>query len=730
MNKKYYPRSILFLFVTLLYSGWSQASGIGYTEDGKRAAELKQLMWQSGDPDFDVTEVPEKWANKSAVIIAKSNNLSYRKGAMVSRLYFNRAIHTRIKLQDQSALEEYAQFGIPENYMYRNTEYSYYAGFKVIKPSGKEIEIPLGSAVKEERQVNQKGFNKLKLAIPNLELGDILDYYIAEEQTIYLNQSKYYSFDPVIFQLHDDYPVIKQKISFDVLRRCFINLKSLNGAPDFQLSEDAKDDKNHYSLEDGNRESTKDIRWFYPNRALPTIKFKVTYASGMAATATSSFIGEPGKLKSEVSEVEIKNFLRYMIKNASYNYSSLPFLMRDRFKKEDPLTRAQQAYYVYRCFEHVENSEVALLNEGNPNPAKGSFMGMIKISDYYKEQKIPHEILIAVPRFISGIDELILENELSYLLKVNVGDSPFYISRFTNHSTIGEIDENLQGVEAYFLDGLVKDKKWELKKVEIPVSSHEENRTEAQYTLEITDLNEGKIKIAVLKATIGANRVYDQNVLMDEYDYIEEERKAYKLADKIASMKKKEMKKYLELRESYKANRQEKLYERLKIYMENNFPLTIEEVSDFKIENTGRFHDKPDFTYACNVETSGGIKKVGPNYLLDIGKFIEGQVELQQKELDRKYDVYMPYARSFAYTVELKIPEGYKVQGLEKLKVAVENETGGFTSKAQIQGDRLVITTEKYYSSNFVKQEKWPLMVEFLKAASDFNKLQILLKRT
>ena len=43
-----------------------------------RATELKEEMWNSGDKNFSVKDIPQNWAGTSAVIIAQMNRFEYR----------------------------------------------------------------------------------------------------------------------------------------------------------------------------------------------------------------------------------------------------------------------------------------------------------------------------------------------------------------------------------------------------------------------------------------------------------------------------------------------------------------------------------------------------------------------------------------------------------------------------------------------------------------------------
>ncbi|NOS92694.1 MAG: DUF3857 domain-containing protein, partial [Cyclobacteriaceae bacterium] len=307
----------LLIVASLLYVGSSWAQGVvyvggnspkGINSDKKRADEVKALMWNNNDKDFQVTQIPDKWKDEQAVILAKSNMLYFRKDPIISNLNYDRFIHVRVKLLSSKAIEEYAQFKLEGSVSQGASRLDSYAGFKIIKPDGSQVEVPMSEAVKEKETYNGMQQDSYKLAIPNLSVGDILDYYIVKEENISLMGAKYYTFDPVLFQLHSEHPILKQKISFEVLRRCYINLKSLNGAPGFKLTQ-GQDDRSFYSLEDTNRESVKEIRWLLPYRELPTIKFKVTYASPMMAGRLPLFISEPGVLKSHVDTEEIKDLL-------------------------------------------------------------------------------------------------------------------------------------------------------------------------------------------------------------------------------------------------------------------------------------------------------------------------------------------------------------------------------------------------------------------------------------
>src|SRR5690606_29317469 len=133
--------------------------------------------------------------------------------------------------------------------------------------------------------------------------------------------------------------------------------------------------------------------------------------------------------------------------------------------------------------------------------------------------------------------------------------------------------------------------------------------------------------------------------------------------------------------------------------------------------------------YDEEFEIENLTKKAGPNLIVDIGRFIERQTEVKEDQVARTRAVSMPYARSFSNRILFTIPDGYVVEGVDKLNMKVENETGGFTSSASVSGKTLTILTKKYYTRNAYTAEEWSKLVPFLNAATTFFSSKVLLKK-
>jgi hypothetical protein len=92
-------------------------------------------------------------------------------------------------------------------------------------------------------------------------------------------------------------------------------------------------------------------------------------------------------------------------------------------------------------------------------------------------------------------------------------------------------------------------------------------------------------------------------------------------------------------------------------------------------------------------------------------------------------DIYMPYARALDCTVAFDVPQGFTVQGADKLNKTVENECGTVTATAQLQGNQLLVHFKRVYKHNVEPTGKWPMLLALIDASADFAGQKVLLKK-
>lgn len=490
----------------------------GYAID--RAAEIKNEMWNSSDKAFMVKDIPQKWTDKSAVIIAQMHRFEYRKAVVGNLLRKNQYHHYRLKLIDKNAVDNYAEM----SYELSVPNLAVFVGYKIIKPSGNEVVVDLSRAITMERIEDNRKIAYNKIAIPGTEPGDILDYYICEEasEPVY---SYLHFYDPVIYSLPQAYPMMYYKVQFRADRKCYINLKSVNGAPDFKLLTDEKNDEQYYTIEGTELESADDQRWLYKYRDLPTIKFRAAFArSETVVTASDVLLGEKKVAKTKVTVKELEDLTANLMKVPSLEYSFLKKYTKTNLKGiTDPFELSAMAYYYLRNFTLVRTAENMLWQGESPGVSRLTFYNAMHA--FLKDRKIAHDVIVTSDRNISSIDDVIMENELDWLIRVKKGSDYLYLGPFGTHTVAGSFSPTLEGVQAYAMNGLAAPD-WHGKQFTMPTGTSNDHQSDVIQKVSFgSDMVTTTIQVA--KVLSGSNKLYEQYYLLDYYDYKEEEEKLF-----------------------------------------------------------------------------------------------------------------------------------------------------------------------------------------------------------
>ncbi|HEX2536023.1 MAG TPA: DUF3857 domain-containing protein, partial [Chitinophagaceae bacterium] len=240
------------------------------------------------EPEFAVTSVPEKWKNESAVILGQKQEYLFSRLSGRGNTYTVRIseyVHKRIKLQDKNALEKFSTF------YYVTIGRDGAAEYRIIKAGGREVTVDMASAIEEESDVPaiyrpiffKMNIKKMKIAIPDLEVGDIIDYTVKSTIDWDMKQNGI-EFSPFIFSLANSYPTLYQQYRFTMANGMKVKYRAYNGAPNIRYDAKASvlGDNNSYLsyyFLDKDREKTVEERWSYELRNTPSVKFRVVLLS-------------------------------------------------------------------------------------------------------------------------------------------------------------------------------------------------------------------------------------------------------------------------------------------------------------------------------------------------------------------------------------------------------------------------------------------------------------------
>ena len=188
--KRFCLLSLLFALI------FSQASADNDYEVHAKA--VRDSVWHWDMPMFKIRTVPAEYANESAVILADYEEISasgksklrFDIGTILAiskELYYTDIKRKRVKINDKAALDRFSQFSFKETIK----EYGYHIsntlntvlGARIIKPDGtiKEVNVSNAVSVSEDKKGKE---NYKKLAIPDLQIGDILDFFVNEDYTL------------------------------------------------------------------------------------------------------------------------------------------------------------------------------------------------------------------------------------------------------------------------------------------------------------------------------------------------------------------------------------------------------------------------------------------------------------------------------------------------------------------------------------------------------------------
>lgn len=710
---------LLFLFVLLYTATYSQDKD-----------EIRTMFWDSSDIYKNAIETPEKWKNESAVVIFKYEYYNYKNSG--SKVVYSSAIRKRIKLQDQAAIKEFSEFSFNDKF-YSKLGYSYkkgstFFGVKIIKPNGKEIEIDVD---KEAKKLDEEK----KIAINNLEIGDVLDYYYYTFEPF---ATVFMSFDPVENTLGDVYPVMNKKISIIAEDDFYLNLNSYNGAPEFKEIIGKKKYIKEYVLEAKDIEKNDFPRWFYPMVEMPCYKFQVFFAkNGGFKNYGDVFIPEKDTyLKKSVSKEDV--YEKY--KDIYHPFGNLgkieDFLKEKTFNSDEEKVKA--LYDFSRHQFYTQFFEASIIKDadifypfylyGNPVVISGEKDFVNYFMAIFKDYKIDYDIIIGTGSENGSLEELLIKKNAKVLLRVN-SKTPFYLEYFNPYTDAGSFDYSLENTKAYVLKIENNKKVVKAEFTTLPSTTADDNVTKIISNVSLDNDFLG-LNVKRNASYFGHFKADEQNEKLKFYDYLDEEYAKYGTERVLDMVKnKKEKIRYTKEYESLVNKIKDKNKETYKKSLATEFDFEIEN-PEFKITNTGRFGDNTPFSYQEDFAIKNNLlKKAGNNYIVEIGKILTGQLEIDKKELERKNNIYMPFPRRFENEIVFEIPNGFSVSGIEKLNKNIENATGKFTSNASLIDNKLIIKTVKQYNNYYEPNSNWSKMVSFLDAAYQFTQEKILLKK-
>ena len=675
----------------------------------KESEDMRTQVWSWDKPEFKKRDIPKEYANASKVIIAHHAELTADSKSkfqfyvitfgVKKELTLTEVVREMVKVNDKTAVDEYSelsftQFQKSSGFLY-DSKTTIYVGARVIKPNGTIKEINADDIVLTKDEAKEK---RAKLAVPDLQPGDIIDYFVATVKFVDNDfSSKYYS-----LILFDNAPVLSYSFHAQLGKKFAIEYRGYNGAPELQVNKN--DDKEIIvDVQKTNMPPFETSLWVAPGLQLPFIRMNISLGyKGMGSRYMS--VKKPGEINKittgdiaindKASALGMSYYNNYWIKAARRQYDDIvdeaekkAKKMNLKFKDLDINEKAELLFYTFR-YNNLLNFDLGLLSKkidiGNYRFDNNG----LNLYCLLKDADLDPSILLSGYRTGIRMDEAMDADDINavacltgthmFLNLESVYDIPFMIP--------SQIEGLTQTKTLSFTNKATSVKNNLDPGPPVGTSTSGDNAHIENLKMSLTG---DKNNLALRRSTTlkGLYKTDEQKDLILYEDFYEEERKAFNEEKSlIESLEdgRKSRKSVDEVKSAF-ADARKKQKDNFIEEAKGWFDQDVTDLKDYKTDTLGVRRTAPNFVYSSSFNLNGLVKKAGNNIIVEIGKIEGSPLIIKPKQRQRDIDIYMPYARSIEYNIEFEIPDGYTVEGVSALNKKVSNEAGYFTAEASYQ---------------------------------------------
>lgn len=693
-------------------------------------------MWNQSEPAFATNNTPEKFKNESAIIIGYKRSVTIDKKSRTGfftrgekSLLFYENVRFKIKLNDRNAVENFTEI----YFRFNRKEDGFSA--RIFKQGGGEPgTVSLSDAVGVERTSDMPEFFKsffdqqsgnqnhyFKVAIPNLEPGDILEYVSVTQSKLNVASSGYIEFSPQYEVCNKSYPIMHNQIIMETDDKSFFKSMSFNGAPEFKKEASDNPEFFRYVFTDSDRGVEKDVNFITPFKVYPLAKFQVIYANN--DKIKGAFIGTKGELKTGFPKEELaKKAWEDFVQTGAYsfeNYGSVQNYLNYTFakaKKADALEWLEKDY-INKMYYQLRNT--VLYRDSYYSDKTFAYM----FAWLLNQRNIKYDLIISISNKVGSLKDVLFDSEIRYIIRIN--EKQYYFN-CTEHSNPGDLVESLLANESYIIkEPLKKTGEQEITALTLPGSTDTDN-------VEAVTINasmaQGMEAVSVSRTSDykGLSKTRNIDDVLKLTTYILDDWKNTGGPHPAENLNDANQEAYNNFTKVVKdrARDDKPIYQ--KRVLENEFGTKIT-FKNFRVDSDGRSLKKPNLVCTEDFDINGYIRKAGKKLLVNIPGLIGSQLQIKKQERTRKYDISVGFPRTLLWTIKFKTPDGYSVDGVKELNSSVDNEAGSFSTTASEENGMVTLTVKKVYKQANMTKDKWSKMLEFVDAAYNFSFKNLLL---
>jgi hypothetical protein len=680
-------------------------------------------------------EVPQKFANESVVVLFLSENFRISKGTNI----LEESVKRRVYLKDKVAVEEFSTIytgisdGAPSSQI------------TVIKPNGttKTLTLKDGIKVTDKTTIpityqSSLSFSHeyLKFAIADLEPGDIIDI-LQTHRTPVLHEYGHKALHSTIY-LASKYPVAKKYISITIPPKFYMYIKSVNGAPEFDVTNNA-DGSVHFSMEDSLRDKIIND-WHLPSsKYLPHVKFNLSNYEG-------NDINDILPIKMNIDKKIINGFTDNDYIKASSIYYTYKYyedyapsyadqviaevISKHPEVRRDPNRIIELSWYLIRL-AIVNGSDIGISSYTPPQVQKDVFM-IAMMMHILQKQKQTFDLIMTTGYNSSDISTVVSPKEISWILKWNNK----YISYPSYYMQFGELLNAYQGANALCIQNFTFNSNPKalpvLNRIVLPVNDYKENSLTENFTISLND----EFDKTNCKRNVIAKEGFTGHLISDYYfvDFGIDQQKylnLYTPVDSAALYRGMNNVRAAELRRKNNAEIADR-YKAIKDEFTDNakalYP-TLDTYKSWSFAGYGMTPNSVDFNLTEEFTLNDLIKKAGNGYIFRVGALVGDYEKFENDDRKRNYPGSLDLISTKTFNITFIIPDGYKVVVNDNSKKTYSDNLISVQSNITVSEDKVIFTITRDLKKRDFSITEYQSIVKLYDLMYDLTQTQIVLKK-
>ena len=581
--------------------------------------------------------------------------------------------HKAFYLNSDERIEEYNRIYLPYN---SNSELQINKA-RVIQPSGKIVELDESQILTAEDEETQQAYKFF--AFEGIEKGSIIEYYYVARKRV-----PDYSGKRLSFQTTYD----KKNIGFDLYApsNLIFKTKSFNGLPVVE-QDTLMEGKNHWLFKASEISGLEEEEQAPYDASKAFLIYKLDENTANNAKDITSYSKVAQNIyKSYYEEIDkkIKSKLEDFIKEAGVTSAMTT----------DDKIRTIEAYIktnVYKGGSNAGSDLETVLSQKVASPA-----GVVRLFiSIFNNLGIKHDLILTSDR-----QELKFDQEFEANTFLN--EFLFYIPETDKYLAPTEADSRYGFPPAYWTDN---------------------------YGLFIKEVSLGEFKSAVGKIEyinpVEADKTVDEMVLDIKFDAEDLTKINVNLDRSFSGYYASYMQPFMDI---IPQDNKDELLEDFAKNLDDGAEIVSKEMRN---ADPALFGSKP-LEFILNFNSEAFVEKAGNRYLFKIGELIGEQIQMYQ-ENERKLPLEDQFTRTYYRTIEVQIPEGYKIANPEDINmdhtfVKDGEELLMFNSSYTMEDSVLKIKADEFYKVNKIDKDFFESYRSVVNSAADFNKVTLVLE--